>query len=125
MDVEPDAEALGRALVARRAELEISRPDLARSANLSYPYVYEIERGRKYPSANALESLAAVLELTPTALIERSKALIPEPPAAIAGELGEATASESDRVDELTDRVLAAIRPSINAAIAEALGWPR
>ena len=39
-------DGLGLALVERREELGISRPDLARTSQLSYPYVYEIEKGR-------------------------------------------------------------------------------
>ena len=44
------SDGLGLALMERREQLGISRPDLAKMSQLSYPYVYEIEKGRKSPS---------------------------------------------------------------------------
>src|SRR5438093_1591631 len=48
------ADRLGRAIHLRRVELNLKRPELARRAELSYPYVSEIENGMKTPSTKAL-----------------------------------------------------------------------
>ena len=62
------AESLGRAIRERRGELGLSRPELARRAGLSYPYVAELETGRKQGSPSTLHALASALDLeTPRA----------------------------------------------------------
>ena len=78
-----EAVALGRVIARLRGEFEYSRPDLAKVAGLSYPYLYEIEKGTKYPKAEALEKIAAALELSLQELIalqvEVEESLPPEP----------------------------------------------
>jgi transcriptional regulator with XRE-family HTH domain len=69
------AERFGRAVQVRRAELGLKRPDLAKRANLSYPYVSEIENGMKSPSTKALAQLADALELSPAELMVRAENL--------------------------------------------------
>jgi transcriptional regulator with XRE-family HTH domain len=64
-----DAERLGRAVQLRRVQLGLKRPELAKRAELSYPYLSEIENGMKNPSTKALRQLAAALELSPAELI--------------------------------------------------------
>lgn len=64
-----EAERLGRALHLRRVELGLKRPELARRADLSYPYVSEIENGLKTPSTKALRQLAGAVDLSPAELI--------------------------------------------------------
>ena len=118
------SDGLGLALVERRGQLGISRPDLARMSQLSYPYVYEIEKGRKSPSADALESLAAALELTPSDLVERARTQVtgtgPELELEPADKLALVGQLSADPLDELTDRVMEKIRPLIRSAIADA-----
>lgn len=70
-----EAERLGQAIQIRRAELQIKRPQLARQAELSYPYVSEIENGAKLPSAKALSQLAQALGLSPSELMQRAETL--------------------------------------------------
>ena len=70
-----DAERLGRAVQVRRAELGLKRPELAKRADLSYPYVSEIENGMKMPSTKALGQLAEALELSLTELMGRAESL--------------------------------------------------
>jgi transcriptional regulator with XRE-family HTH domain len=64
-----EAERLGRAVQLRRVQLGLKRPELAKRAELSYPYLSEIENGLKNPSTKALRQLAAALELSPAELI--------------------------------------------------------
>ena len=70
-----DTAAFGRAVTARRAELGLTRKEVASRSGLSYPYVSNIESGHKQPSAKALHALATALELRPAELLERSDSL--------------------------------------------------
>ncbi len=70
------AAALGRAVAVRRLELGLSRHDLAERSGLSYPFVCEIERGAKQPSAPSLRRLADALQLRVADLYARVEALV-------------------------------------------------
>jgi transcriptional regulator with XRE-family HTH domain len=74
---EPGAEpsSLGRAIKLRRAELSLSRRELAEAAGLSYPYVAEIENGAKPGSANAREAIAEALGMRQHELLAWSEEL--------------------------------------------------
>ncbi len=61
------ARRFGYAVVLRRTMLEMKRRDLAERAELSYPYVSEIEKGTKEPSAKSLRQLAEALGFNSTA----------------------------------------------------------
>src|SRR5215207_2900739 len=67
------ARSLGVAIKERRTELGLSRPELARRASLSYPYVAELETGRKQGSPSALHALASALDLTTPELLARAE----------------------------------------------------
>lgn len=56
---------LGRFLAHRRAELGLSRKDVAERSGLSYPYVSQLENGDREPALKALRQLAPVLEVRP------------------------------------------------------------
>lgn len=68
-------EALGRALKVLRAERGLERKDLAEMAGLSYPYVSEIESGKKRPSSRAVLALAEALGVPAHHLWEMADAL--------------------------------------------------
>ena len=72
-DVQTAPSGLGRAIAVRRTELGLKRKDLAERSSLSYPYVSELEKGTKEPSARALRQLAEALELSPTELLALSE----------------------------------------------------
>ncbi len=55
--------ALGKAIRVRRSLLDIKRRELSEMAELSYPYVSEIENGLKRPSMEALQRLAHALDM--------------------------------------------------------------
>jgi transcriptional regulator with XRE-family HTH domain len=53
---------LGRAIRALRDERGISRRDLEKATGLSYPYLSEIEAGKKSPSSKTLRVIADALD---------------------------------------------------------------
>lgn len=144
-----DAVALGKVIEARRDDMGYSRPELAKVAGISYPYAYEIERGTKYPSADALEKIAAALEVAAQELLSEvaerlaNPALVAEEPsgkpsrarvvrsASGALEMTAPTVSgappagsgiyRNQVVDEVTAHVLQKLEPVIREAVAEAL----
>jgi transcriptional regulator with XRE-family HTH domain len=68
-------ERLGRAIKVHRALLGMERKDLAEAAGLSYPYLAEIENGKKRPSSKVLRSMAEALGLRPSQLLETAEGL--------------------------------------------------
>ena len=70
----PD-EAIGRAIRVIRTEQGLSRKELAERSGLSYPYVSEIETGKKSPSSKALRSIADAVGLPPHELLAAAETL--------------------------------------------------
>jgi transcriptional regulator with XRE-family HTH domain len=66
-------EALGRAIKVARTELGLSRKELAAKAQISYPYVADIESGRGRLSSSALLAVARALEMSPSELMARAE----------------------------------------------------
>jgi len=62
-------EALGRAIKVLRTERGLSRRDLAERSGVSYPYLSEIENGKKRASSKALLSIADALGVRPSELM--------------------------------------------------------
>jgi len=71
----PVDSALVQAVTIRRGEMRLSRNDLRDRCGLSYPYVAELEKGTKSPSARALEAIAGALEMRPHELLARAERL--------------------------------------------------
>lgn len=68
-----DAKELGRQVLMRRKELELTQGELAEQAGISRNYVSLIERGEaRNVSVNVLHELATVLGTTPTELSGQS-----------------------------------------------------
>lgn len=63
---------LGDYLRAQRTGAQLSLRQLARSAGVSNPYLSQIERGLRHPSAEILQQLARALRLSPEALYVRA-----------------------------------------------------
>src|SRR2546429_6403748 len=68
--------ALGRAIRVTRTEQGLERKELARLAGLSYPYLSEIEKGKKRASTEALRPIARALGLKQSELLERPELLL-------------------------------------------------
>ena len=64
---------LGRAIRVYRTELGLSRRDLEERTRLSYPYLSEIEAGKKTPSPVALQAITNALGVPEEELLERAR----------------------------------------------------
>ena len=113
---------LGIVLERERKERGHSRQDLAEVAGLSYPYVSELETGKKYPSERALANLAAALDLDPYVLEEMARTAEYDTAASNTTSPPIAPASSDDElVDRIVGSVLTQIEPIIREAVRSAL----
>jgi transcriptional regulator with XRE-family HTH domain len=62
-------EELGRFIREQRERAELSMRELAKRANISNPYLSQIERGLHEPSVRVLSSIAGALELSAETLL--------------------------------------------------------
>ncbi len=62
-------EALGRLIREQRRQAELTLRDLAERANVSNPYLSQIERGLHEPSARVVRAIAAALNLSAESLL--------------------------------------------------------
>lgn len=67
--------AVGRAIRVIRTEHGMSRKDLTERSGLSYPYISEIETGKKSPSSKALRSIADAIGIPPHELLAAAETL--------------------------------------------------
>lgn len=66
---------LGKAVEVARVERGMKRTELEEKTKLSYAYLSEIEKGRKYPSQSAIAKLAEALDMTSFELLSRAEIL--------------------------------------------------
>jgi transcriptional regulator with XRE-family HTH domain len=69
----PNAVYLGRAVACTRLEQGMKRKQLAVAAGISYPFLAEIENGKKWPSFATLDLLAEALGCASLYLLARAK----------------------------------------------------
>ena len=102
-------QAMGEVVRAERRRQHLTLKDLAERAAISGPYLGEVERGKKYPSALVLERLAQALETDVAAILELAAVVLrgeksPRRVDAIGFALPKgATASPRALVDQLVD----------------------
>ena len=101
------AKALARAIRVLRAELGMSRKQLAERAGLSYSYLSELENAAKQPSPRALRAVAQALGLEANELLAAAEARIGEVPES---DLLEAAPAEAE-TEELRTTLRAAGYP--------------
>lgn len=68
--------ALGQAIKVARTEQGLERKELARVSGISYPYLSEIEKGKKRASTEALLPIGQSLGLKQSELLERAERLL-------------------------------------------------
>lgn len=107
-------EALGQFIRSQRQQAQLSLRELAARANVSNPYLSQLERGLHEPSMRVLKAIASALNLPLDALLAR---------AGLLGDSGEATAGETERAiladpnltDEQRQSLLAVYRSYLEA----------
>ena len=67
MDI--DYKRLGQRIKTGRADLRLSQEKLAEACEISSTYISHIETGHAHPSLDVLFKIAAVLQVTPDALL--------------------------------------------------------
>ena len=97
-DRRPARWGLGDAIRLRREEVGLSRRDLAQRAGLSYPYLSELETGKKRGSPDSIRSVAEALGLGQDELWARADVLAGAAPDA---SIGAADAPAARRIPEL------------------------
>ena len=75
-------EALGELIRKQRQQMELTLRDLAERANVSNPYLSQIERGLHEPSVRVLKSLANALNVSAETLLAQAGLLEGEEKAA-------------------------------------------
>ncbi|WP_334143654.1 helix-turn-helix domain-containing protein [Rhabdothermincola sp.] len=81
-------ETLGQFIRSQRQQAQLSLRDLAARANISNPYLSQLERGLHEPSMRVLKAIAGALNLPLDALLAR---------AGLLGDTGVATVAETER----------------------------
>jgi transcriptional regulator with XRE-family HTH domain len=110
-------EGLGRAVKILRTALGVERKELAERSGVSYPYLSEIENGKKRPSTDALRAIADALGVSSSDLMAEAEAWSPSPaPPTVAGDRG-------DVVTAPPPPDLAASQPSAPAPRARSRRW--
>lgn len=71
--------ALGRAIAAMRCERGLKRMELVVEAAVSYPFLAEIESGKKNPSKPTLDRIADALKVTPSELLAYAEMIERDP----------------------------------------------
>jgi hypothetical protein len=71
--INPYAVYLGRAIACTRIEHGMKRKDLVTASDVSYPFLAEIENGKKFPSFATLDFLAEALGCDSVYLLARAK----------------------------------------------------
>ena len=108
-----DGAGLGSRIRARRTALGLTLAEVAERANLSLPYVSNLERGRGNPTLDALRSVAGALQQSVSDLVGDEVSDESFDPAELV--LAEAPASlraftRSDRFDSVATRLAAGQR---------------
>ncbi|MGJ3508892.1 helix-turn-helix domain-containing protein [Enemella sp. A6] len=105
--------SLGEFIGARRKEAALTLRQLAEQAGVSNPYLSQIERGLRKPSAEVLQQLAKALQVSAESLYVRAGILDPESHA-------RCTVREAVQADPLlTDRQRRALMEVYASFVAE------
>ena len=76
---EVNTQALGRAVACLRLERGMKRKDLVAVCAISYPFLAEIEDGRKSPSMVMLARIASALQVPPSAVLDFADSIVADP----------------------------------------------
>jgi transcriptional regulator with XRE-family HTH domain len=103
-------EELGHFIREQRERAELSMRELAKRANISNPYLSQIERGLHEPSVRVLSSIAGALELSAETLLRGAGLLGDEDPSHRRPTTEEAIRSDPDLTAEQRQDLLTVYR---------------
>jgi len=108
---------VGEFIRQQRENAQKSIRDLARSAGVSNPYLSQIERGIRRPSADILQQIARALEISAETLYVRAGILDGSPPEA--SSVPEAINNDERLSGEQKQSLLSVYRSFVGPVIAE------
>lgn len=108
---------VGEFIRQQRENAQKSIRDLARSAGVSNPYLSQIERGLRRPSADILQQIARALEISAETLYVRAGILDGSPPAA--SSVAEAINNDERLSGEQKQSLLSVYRSFVGPAATE------
>jgi transcriptional regulator with XRE-family HTH domain len=114
-----DVRTLGEYIREQRESAEVSLRQLAKNAGVSNPYLSQVERGLKKPSAEILGQIASALRISAETLYVRAGLLEPRAGNAVVTEAIAADESLTERQRQVLLEIYAAFQ-SENAALASA-----
>jgi transcriptional regulator with XRE-family HTH domain len=77
-DANEPLKALGRYIREQRTQAELTLRELAERANVSNPYLSQIERGLHEPSVRVLKAIAGALEVSGETLLRQAGLIDPD-----------------------------------------------
>ena len=108
---------VGEFIRQQRENAQKSIRDLARSAGVSNPYLSQIERGIRRPSADILQQIARALEISAETLYVRAGILDGSPPPA--SSVPEAINNDERLTGEQKQSLLSVYRSFVGPAVTE------
>ena len=114
-----DVRTLGEYIREQREAAEVSLRQLAKNAGVSNPYLSQVERGLKKPSAEILGQIASALRISAETLYVRAGLLEPRAGNAVVTEAITADESLTERQRQVLLEIYAAFQ-SENAVLATA-----
>ena len=120
--VEARLRDLGDFIRVQREQARLSLRGLSDRAGISNPYLSQIERGLRKPSAEILQQIARGLAISAETLYERAGILDPRPAAAV-GDLEAAIRAAPD-LDDRQKQVLVDLYLTLRRVPDPAPGWP-
>ncbi|MEJ5253951.1 MAG: helix-turn-helix transcriptional regulator [Acidimicrobiales bacterium] len=107
-------EALGQFIRSQRQQAQLSLRDLAARANVSNPYLSQLERGLHEPSMRVLKAIAGALNLPLDALLARA-GLLGDAPEEAAAQTERAILADVNLTEEQRQSLLAVYRSYLEA----------
>jgi transcriptional regulator with XRE-family HTH domain len=115
-----DVRTLGEFIREQREAAEVSLRQLARNAGVSNPYLSQVERGLKKPSAEILGQIASALRISAETLYVRAGLLEPRAGNAAVTEAIVADETLTERQRQVLLEIYAAFQSENSAAAGEA-----
>ncbi len=111
-------ESLGTFIRERRKAAEYSLRDLAERANVSNPYLSQIERGLHTPSVRVLKAIATALNVSAESLLVQAGLLEGDPDGTPGPSVEDALRADTLLNDEQKAAILAVYRSYVAANVA-------